>query len=583
MTMTKAVLLLLCQLFCLVIAVSPTVDLVCNKYTGYSTPNGITQWLGMRYAASPVGDLRFAPPQDPPCNRTTQQADQHGPVCLSTDSSPPSSGTAEDCLFLDVYAPSNATRNSKLPVFFFIQGGGFNVNSNPNFNGSGIIEASEYNTVVVTFNYRVGPYGFITNGDRIKANNGLRDQRKALQWVRRYISQFGGDPGHVVLGGDSAGAASISLQMVAYGGIDSGLFHAGAAESVSFAPVLTIEESQYQYNNFSIRLGCNNATDSLACMRSKTYQELQTANHGVPYPGRDQAPIYMWNPVLDYDFLTDYPYNSFAKGTFVKIPVIFGDDTNGGTVFTPRDTSTLAQSERFLRNQFPDLTRQQLDKIDSMYPNPNNTCPNTGCYWRQVSNAYGDMRYMCPTIYISSAMTRYGVSRSYNYRYNVEDPEQMAEGLGVPHTAELAAIWGPQNPNGNLPTSYEEDGTNVAVIPVIQAYWTSFIRTYDPNTYKHPSAATWEKWNANKQNRLLFQTGGETTMENVDQNTTTHYLGRAVPFLDRTLDWVIVFGRVLHLVLEAGRIVNPTVDSRSQKESKVSARMELWSAYTPFS
>ncbi|KAI1411979.1 alpha/beta-hydrolase [Hypoxylon sp. FL1857] len=522
MTMVKAVLLLLCQLFCLVIAVSPTVNLVCNKYTGYSTPNGVTQWLGMRYAAPPVGNLRFAPPQDPPCNWTIQAADQHGPACLATDSSPPSSGTAEDCLFIDVYAPSSATRNSRLPVYFFIQGGGFNVNSNPNLNGSGLIEASGHNIVVVTFNYRVGPYGFITNGNRLKANNGLRDQRKALQWVNRYIAQFGGDPHHVVLGGDSAGAASISLHMVAYGGADSGLFHGAAAESVSFAPVLTIQESQYQYNNFSIRLGCDTATDSLACMRSKTYLELQEANHGVPYPGRSQAPLFMWNPVLDHDFLTDYTYASFTNGRFVKIPVIFGDDTNGGTIFTPQDTSTLAQSESFLRDQFPDLTRQQLDKMDSMYPNPNNTCPNTGCYWRQVSNVYGDMRYMCPNLYISSAMTRHGIGRSYNYRYNVEDPQQMAEGLGVPHTAELTAIWGPQYTNGSPPKSYVANGTNVAVIPVIQAYWTSFIRTFDPNTYKHPSAATWEKWDAGEQNRLLFETGGKTAMENVDKNTTTH-------------------------------------------------------------
>ncbi|KAI1459741.1 alpha/beta-hydrolase [Annulohypoxylon moriforme] len=522
MTTTKVVLLLLCQLFCLVLAVDPTVNLICNKYTGYSTPNGITQWLGIRYAAPPLGDLRFAPPQDPPCNITaTQDATQHGPVCLSVGSNPPSSGTAEDCLFLDVYAPSNATRNSRLPVFVFIQGGGFSVNSNPNLNGSGLIEASDYNVIIVTFNYRVGPYGFITNGNQIKANNGLRDQRKALQWVNRYIAAFGGDPGHVVIGGDSAGAASISLQMIAYGGKNSGLFHGAAAESVSFAPVLTIPQSQYQYNNFSMQLGCN-GTDSLACLRSKTYTELQTANTVYPYPGLSKAPLYMWNPVIDNDFITDYTYSAFAKGNFVKIPVIYGDDTNGGTVFTPQDTSTLAASNQFIQQQFPNITQQQLEKIDEMYPNPNDTCPNTGCYWRQVSNVYGDMRYMCPTLYISSAMTKYGVSSAYSYRYNVEDPMQVAEGLGVPHTVELSAIWGPQNTNGSPPKSYVSNGTNIEVIPVIQAYWTSFIRTFDPNTFKDPSSATWEKWDASKENRLLFETGGVTTMENVDDDTKAH-------------------------------------------------------------
>ncbi|KAI1100539.1 alpha/beta-hydrolase [Jackrogersella minutella] len=522
MTTIKAVFLVLFQLYCLAIAVDPAVDIICNKYAGYSTPNGITQWLGIRYAAPPVGNLRFMPPQDPPCNSTTQEATQHGKVCLATGDNPPSSSTSEDCLFLDVYAPSNATRNSKLPVFFFIHGGGFNSDSNPNFNGSGLIEASDHSIVVVTINYRVGPYGFITNGDKIKANNGLRDQRKALQWVNRYISQFGGDPGHVVLGGDSAGAASISLQMVAYGGKDSGLFHAGAAESISFAPVLTIEQSQYQYNNFSMRLGCSNSTDSLACLRSKTYEELQTANMGYPYPGLSQAPLYMWNPVLDHDFLTDYTYNSFTNGKFVKIPLIAGDDTNGGTTFTPPSTSTLAESEQFVRDQFPNITQQQMQMIETMYPNPNDTCPDTGCYWRQVSNVYGDMRYMCPGLYISSAMTQYGVGSSYNYRYNVLDPQLVAEGYGVPHTIELAAIWGPQNTNGSPPTSYVANGTNVEVIPVIQAYWTSFIRTYDPNTYRYPGSATWEKWDRGEQNRLLFQTGGKTTMENVDQDTRTH-------------------------------------------------------------
>ncbi|OTB10372.1 hypothetical protein K445DRAFT_70422 [Daldinia sp. EC12] len=520
MVTLKVVILVLCHLCRLVFAVDTTVDLDCNKYVGFATPNGITQWLGIRYAAPPVGDLRFMPPQDPPCNKTTQIADKHGKLCLSTSNSPPDNSHSEDCLFLDVYAPTEATRHSKLPVFFFIQGGGFNVLSNPNFNGSGLIEASGNSIVVVTFNYRVGPYGFITHEDKITPNNGLRDQRKALQWVQDHISQFGGDPGHVVLGGDSAGAASISLQMVAYDGKKTDLFHAAAAESVSFATVLTVDESQYLYDNFSALVGCSGYY-SLDCLRNKTAAELQSQNTGLPYPGEMSKPLYSWNPVLDYDFLTDYTYNSFAKGRFVKIPVIYGDDTNGGTTFTPRDTSTLAESEAFLRTQFPYLTRDQLDEISSMYPNKNDSCPSTGCWWRQVSDVYGDMRYMCPGLFISSAMRKYGVSRSYNYRYNVEDPGQVAQGLGVPHTAELAAIWGPENAGG-APASYTNDGINVPVIPVIQAYWTSFIRTFDPNTHRHPDSAVWKKWDEHKQNRLLFETGGNTTMETVDKDTQSH-------------------------------------------------------------
>lgn len=96
---------------------------------------------------------------------------------------------SEDCLFIDVYAPRNA---SNLPVFFWIQGGGFNSNSNANYNGTGLIEASGAEIIVVTFNYRVGPYGFLA-GEEVQnggsLNNGLKDQIKALQWVQKHISK----------------------------------------------------------------------------------------------------------------------------------------------------------------------------------------------------------------------------------------------------------------------------------------------------------------------------------------------------------------------------------------------------------
>lgn len=117
---------------------------------------------------------------------------QHGKYCLATNGLASDTATSEDCLFLDVYAPSNATAHSKLPVFLFIQGGGFNVNGNPNLNGTGLVTASGNNIIVVTINYRVGLYGFLTDGDNIAPNNGLFDQRKAMEWVQKYITQFGG-------------------------------------------------------------------------------------------------------------------------------------------------------------------------------------------------------------------------------------------------------------------------------------------------------------------------------------------------------------------------------------------------------
>lgn len=119
-------------------------------------------------------------------------------MCIPTAAAeglPVPDGTSEDCLFLDVYAPSGATGSKGLPVYFYIQGGGFAVNSNANYNGAGLIKASGDNIVVVTFNYRVGPYGFLAGEEvdaRASLNNGLKDQRKALQWVHKHISKVRG-------------------------------------------------------------------------------------------------------------------------------------------------------------------------------------------------------------------------------------------------------------------------------------------------------------------------------------------------------------------------------------------------------
>lgn len=123
---------------------------------------------------------------------------KHGPRCLPTLSDiadqPISPDVSEDCLFVDVYAPTDSSKTTNLPVYVFIQGGGFNANANANLNGKGLVKVSEMGIVVVNFNYRVGPFGFLASSE-VKANgslnNGLKDQRQLLQWVQDHISQVG--------------------------------------------------------------------------------------------------------------------------------------------------------------------------------------------------------------------------------------------------------------------------------------------------------------------------------------------------------------------------------------------------------
>lgn len=206
----------------------------------------------------------------------------------------------EDCLFLDVYAPTNASSDEPLPVYFYISGGGFNALSDGNLNGTRLIRASDYNMVVVTFNYRVGLFGFLASAEveddpTASVNNGLHDQRKALEWVQKYIRQFGGDPDHVTIGGASAGAASVFYHLTAYEGRNDSLFSAAAAESQSFATVLTIDESQYQYDYITDATNCSSASDTLSCLRSVSAADIQRVNKNIPFPQSEGAPAYMYS------------------------------------------------------------------------------------------------------------------------------------------------------------------------------------------------------------------------------------------------------------------------------------------------
>ncbi|KAI9743127.1 MAG: hypothetical protein M1818_003422 [Claussenomyces sp. TS43310] len=498
----------------------PVVDLGYCNYTGATVSDDINQWLGMRYAAPPVGDLRFRAPQDPVIDTTARNAYHHGSVCIPTGPHRVSSGYSEDCLFIDVFAPSTARQNANgvgpLPVFVFLQGGGFNADGNANMSGQGLIMAANYSMVVVTFNYRVGPYGFLTskevqeNGD---LNVGLKDQRKALEWVQQHISKFGGNASHVTLGGDSAGAASVVLHLTAYGGKDDGLFHAVAAESPSMGVQFTVNGSQYQYDSLVERTGCHTSADTLACLRDLSLSALQAANVNVPTPGgAGGSPLYMYSNVIDGNFTTDYTYNMLAQGRYIKVPSIYGADANDGTVFVPRELNSTESMNRFLKNQFPLLSATHFSHINAMYPEANHFA-GTGPYWRATANAYGDMRYMCPSLYLSD-MSHNASLPTWTYLYSVEDPAQLARGLGVPHTVEVNAIWGPQYVNDAAPASYKSP-LNAPAITFMQGYWTSFIRTYDPNTYRAEGSPTWEQWSSGSRDRIKLQTNA-TTMETVD-------------------------------------------------------------------
>lgn len=460
----------------------------------------------------------------------TEWADssQHGPICIPTGKDSIPDNASEDCLFLDVYAPVRASKKSKLlPVYVWIQGGGFNELSGPNFNATGLIQAADMDMVVVTLNYRVGAYGFLA-GEQVKEggslNNGLKDQLKVLEWVQEHIKQFGGDPNHVVIGGASAGAGSVTLLLSAYGGDEKveGLFHGAVAESQSFPSMRNTSTSQSIYDNLVIRTGCASDNDTLACLRGLDVVALQHENYNTPLPGAQEPALYIYGPTVDGDLVPDYTYRLFHQGQFLKVPTIFGDPTNEGTIFVPQNITDIGEADTFIQNEFPQIELDQLAQVNAWYLQPNQTrnFPNSGPYWRPTSNAYGEIRYTCPGIDMSTVAANANIP-NWNYHYAVHDQHWAEIGWGVPHISEMYAIWGPEYVSTQVmdmvPASIRAGGSNAAIIPVLRGYWTSFVRALDPNPFRYPGSPEWKTWGSGEGKQRLFLRTNETRMETVSR------------------------------------------------------------------
>ncbi|KIN06752.1 hypothetical protein OIDMADRAFT_109087 [Oidiodendron maius Zn] len=476
----------------------PVVDLGYSKYEGTALSSGVNQYLGMRFAAPPIGNLRYRAPEEPLPTTDIESATEFRPVCLAMGTMLPNTGQAEDCLFANVWCPSLATPRSKLPVWVYIQGGGYTQNGNANYNGSTVVETSGNNIVFVNFNYRVGSWGFLAS-EKVRKNGnlnaGLLDQDFLLRWVRKNIEQFGGDPNHVIIHGSSAGAGSVALHLTAYGGVDRGLFIGAIGESVFFPAQPKIRELEWQFDRYVTNTGCSHSTDQLECLRALDTETLQAANVATPFPGGVSPPLFYFTPTIDGHFIQDYPYVSFGKGNFVHVPIIIGDDNDEGTFFVA-NASSPADVTTFFVDNYPRLTTHDTDAINAVYP-LTTPLPNHNAYFPSAAAAYGESTFVCPGNFISNSYaTHVSYNKVWNYRYNVQIRGFIEAGYGVPHTIESAAIFGlgnvGDNPSGDAFYGYSTYNANI--VPVVMNYWISFIRSLNPNTYKYASAPQWDNF-----------------------------------------------------------------------------------------
>ncbi|KAL2869529.1 Alpha/Beta hydrolase protein [Aspergillus lucknowensis] len=490
----------------------PRVDLGYSKYRGVRLPGGVDQFLGMRYAQAPTGDLRFRAPREPEYHYEEQDASQFGALCLGTGQQP-GNGLEEDCLFVDVFKPSGATAEANLPVLVYIQGGGYAAMGNPNYNGTEIIQSSGGNMVVVMFNYRVGVLGFIASdklGHDADLNVGLLDQRQLLLWVQKHIRQFGGNPSHVVIQGTSAGGGSVSHHLTAYRGHDEAQLFVGAILESPFWPTLrSVSEMNFQYERLLGSTGCS----SLTCLRRMNISALQAASGASAFPGTapgDPTPLFYWLPVIDGELIPDQLYTLFTTGQFARVPILVGHVTNEGSWFA-NNASTATEVSSFLRANYPHLKPGQLEEINQEYANMA-PLPSHAKFFPSASAAYGDATFTCPANEMASAGERFvSAARVWSYRYNVLDPGTVAGGYGVPHTFETSAVFGPGQAGWAASSYYT---INAPIVPIVMAYWASFVQHLNPNTSKRPESPEWKTWGPFPGSQLRLETNN-TAMEYV--------------------------------------------------------------------
>lgn len=311
----------------------------------------------------------------------------------------------------------------------------------------------------------------------------------------------------------------MALHLTAYDGEDEGLFVGAVPESTFWPTQRTVAEMEFQFDRFVNDTGCIDADDTLNCLRFTDLDTIQAADIALPFPGGSDSPEpkWYWLPVTTGPgtLVPDRLYNSFSSGKFIKVPLLVGDDTDEGTDFAV-NASTPGEVSQFLKNNYPGLSQTQLDQINQAYP-LTEPFPQHAAYFPSAAAAYGDAAFTCPGNTMAESMASfYDSHRVWNYRYNVLDATMLAEGVGVPHTFETAAIFGPGYA-GSAADSYYT--TNEAIVPVVMNYWISFVRALDPNTYKYGAAPEWETWGNGEHgtgNRLKFQTY-DTVMEEVPQ------------------------------------------------------------------
>jgi para-nitrobenzyl esterase len=447
---------------------------------------GVVSYKGVPFGAPPVGDLRWRPPQPVAPWKGVRPAAEFGNDCMQGRFGPPPApgapatpGPSEDCLYLNVWGPASAARGAKLPVMVWIYGGGFVGGSSSSAFTSGT-QFAKQGVIMVAANYRVGRFGFFAfpalsreRPDETKGNYAYMDQIAALQWVKRNIAAFGGDPDNVTIFGFSAGGVSVHSLMASP--MARGLFHKAIAESGgSRDSVLTARpmredgvDPNYPVSaetigvEFARSMGIE-GTDQTALAKLRALSSEQVLRGAPAQPGV-RGPSYETTPILDGKLVTETAETAYKAKRHPRIPIIVGSnsaDTAGNRI------------KATTKEQFFARFGQWSAQAKAAYDPDGATDLAT-----MVTRANDDFGQAEPARFAANAFAANG-SPVYRYRFSyVSTAMRERMRTGAPHGGEIAFVFGTLTARPGSTVSPEDQ----AVSRMAQNYWVNFARTGDPN------------------------------------------------------------------------------------------------------
>jgi len=430
---------------------------------GITASSGVRNFRGVPFAAPPVGDLRWKPPQPVKDWDGLREAKVFAPAPVQKSFLDALIGAprdqSEDCLYLNIWTPAKDA-GERLPVMVWIHGGAFLSGSTgmPLYDGTRLAEKG---VLVVSVAYRVGPFGFLAHpelsreGGGISGNYGLLDQIAGLRWVRDNIAPFGGDPARVTIFGESAGGISVS--MLAASPKAKGLFQRAISQSGgSFAPPKFAQEGGQNVRPLSISEAAGERY--FAALGVKGAAAARTLPAADLFKASGE-----WWPVFDGEVLPGDQYELYEAGRFNDTPILVGTNSDEGALFA-RPGVTSEGFAAFIRGGFGD----HADAVLAAYPH---ATPAEA--FKASKDIFRDSALAWHTWAWARLQSEKGKGKAFVYYFDHRTPQSPG---GANHGAEMAYVFRNLG-TPNRPPRAED----VALSDLMSTYWVNFARTGDPN------------------------------------------------------------------------------------------------------